>query len=171
MGSWQRQESAIISGGTQPAPAPETGVRPESRPPAPGNGEWPYRSYLELPALTSAPSRARRHMKARLDEWGLKNLSEDAELALSELATNALAAPQALDESLALIRLWLLGDAGRLVIEVWDGSLQPPVLTHASVTAEHGRGVWLSAELSSDWGWYRRPGIGGKCVWAEFRKL
>jgi anti-sigma regulatory factor (Ser/Thr protein kinase) len=170
MGSWQREEPAIINRSIQPASAPESGAHPESLPPPPGQGEWPFRSYLELVALASAPSRARRHLKATLDEWGLQDLAEDAEVALSELATNALTAPQAHDESPAVIRLSLLGDTGRLVVEVWDGSPFPPVLTCAPATAERGRGVWLVAELSSNWGWYKRPGTGGKCVWAEFRK-
>jgi hypothetical protein len=137
-----------------------------------GNGDaskWPYASYLEMAALPPAPSCARLHTKARLTEWRLSEVSEDAELVASELATNAMFASPAVGESPALIRLWLLGDARQLVIVVWDGSRQPPVLTCAPHLAEHGRGVWLVSELSSDWGWYGRPDIGGKCIWAQFR--
>jgi anti-sigma regulatory factor (Ser/Thr protein kinase) len=136
-----------------------------------GNGDaskWPYASYLELAALRAAPSCARLHTKARLAEWRLSEVSEDAELVASELATNALFASPAVGESPALIRLWLLGDARQLVIVVWDGSRQPPVLTCAPPLAEHGRGIFLVSELSSNWGWYERPDIGGKCIWAQF---
>lgn len=101
-------------------------------------------------------------------EWGLSDLSEDAEIVVSELATNALLAP-ALGKDPALIRLWLLGAASQLVVVVWDGSRQPPELIHAPVMADNGRGVWLVSELSSDWGWYEHPEMGGKCVWAQFR--
>jgi hypothetical protein len=91
------------------------------------------------------------------------------EVVVSELATNALLAPAALDEGPALIRLWLLGGASQLVVVVWDGSRQPPGLMRAPVMAESGRGVLLVSELGSDWGWYEHTEMGGKCVWAEFR--
>jgi hypothetical protein len=127
------------------------------------------RSYLELAALETAPSCARLHAKARLAEWGLSAIVDDAEVVVSELVTNALLAPPELEESPALIRLWLLGAASQLVVVVWDGSRQPPELTQVPAMAENGRGVWLISMLSSDWGWYWHPGMGGKCVWAEFR--
>jgi anti-sigma regulatory factor (Ser/Thr protein kinase) len=106
-----------------------------------------------------------------LAEWDLAILSDDADLAVSELTTNALAASAGTGESPALIRLWLLSDGNRLVIVVWDNSRRPPVPTEAAVTDEHGRGLQIVAAVSSDWGWYGRTDIGGKCVWAEIKQI
>jgi hypothetical protein len=151
-------------------------ARPGDLPPAPrrsgchGGGNWPFISYLEFDALPTAPSCARLHARARLAEWGLAILSSGAELVVSELTTNAVEACGALGADLALIRMWLLSDASRVVIVVWDGNRQPPLLTEAPVTAENGRGLQIVAAVSSGWGWYGRSDMGGKCVWAVFRK-
>jgi uncharacterized Fe-S cluster-containing radical SAM superfamily protein len=129
---------------------------------------WPLCSYLELAALETAPACARLHAKFRLAEWGLSVLVDDVKLVVSELVTNSLLAPPELEESPALIRLWLLGSASELVVVVWDGSRQPPELAHAPAMAENGRGIWIISKLSTDWGWYGCPDLVGKCVWAEF---
>lgn len=146
---------------------------PKELPAAPWQGQdgrenWPLRSYLEFAALETAPSCARLHAKVMLAEWGLSAVVDDAELVISELATNALLAPPGPEESPALIRLWLLGAESHLVVVIWDGSRQPPELAQVPAMAENGRGVWIVSQLSTDWGWYEHPGIGGKCVWAEF---
>jgi anti-sigma regulatory factor (Ser/Thr protein kinase) len=132
-------------------------------------GSWRYTSYLEFSALPAVPPCARLHTKNVLAEWGLSHISDDAELVTSELATNALLASPSAGVSPAVIRLWLLSDGSQFIVVVWDASRQPPLPVQAPVTAEHGRGLRLVAELSSDWGWYVRPDIGGKCVWAQFR--
>jgi hypothetical protein len=120
--------------------------------------------------MTTAVPCARLHAKARLAEWGLAALSDDTELVVAELTTNALMASGATGIHPPIIRLWLLSDTSRLIIVVWDGSLRPPALTKALTTAEHGRGLQIVAAVSSDWGWYGRTDIGGKCVWAEIKK-
>ena len=120
--------------------------------------------------MHTAPPCARLHAKAKMTEWGMAILSDDTELIVSELTTNALTASEATGEHSTVIRLWLLSDTSRLVIVVWDGSLRPPTFTEAPATAEHGRGLQIVAAVSSDWGWYGRTDIGGKCVWAEVRK-
>jgi anti-sigma regulatory factor (Ser/Thr protein kinase) len=175
-----RQQSGrpVVDDGQQLKPAftPKDARRPQDAPPSPRQavgrdvGHWPYTSYLEFASLRTAPSCARLHTKNVLAEWGLSVLSDDAELVASELATNAMFASPALGEDPPLIRLWLLGDALQFVIVVWDGSRRPPVLTRAPLLAERGRGLWLISELASDWGWYGRSDMGGKCVWAQFRK-
>jgi anti-sigma regulatory factor (Ser/Thr protein kinase) len=133
------------------------------------HGHWRHASYLEFAALPAVPSCARLHTKNVLAEWGLSSISDDAELVTSELATNALLASPSAGESPAVIRLWLLSDGSQFIVVVWDASRQPPVPVQAQVTAEHGRGLRLVAELCSDWGWYGCPDIGGKCVWVQFR--
>lgn len=132
--------------------------------------DWPWRSFLELSALPTAASCARLHTRAVLAEWGMADLAEDAELAVSELTANAFLASARSGGSPGLVRLWLLADEGRLVLVVWDDSRQPPVRSHAPAFAEHGRGLQIVEAVSSAWGWFGRPDEGGKCVWAEFRR-
>ena len=56
--------------------------------------------------------------------------------------------------------------AGRLRVEVVDGSGQVPMPRHAVPDQdESGRGMLLVAGLSDRWG--VDPGFGGKCVWFE----
>jgi hypothetical protein len=50
---------------------------------------WPFRSSLELGALSSAVPCASLHVKHVLWEWGLNSLADRAELLVSELVTNA----------------------------------------------------------------------------------
>jgi hypothetical protein len=55
--------------------------------------------------------------------------------------------------------------AGRVVVEVRDGSSAPPVLRAAADPyAETGRGLPLVAAFAADWGW--APERGGKTTWA-----
>lgn len=147
---------------------PQTGIGNDSG--------WQYHSYLEFSALPTAASCARLHTKAILAEWDLGDLLDDAEIVVSELVSNALIASVAGEDLAAsraghpaLIRLWLLGEASRLVIVVWDAISQLPALTRAAALDEHGRGLLVSA-LGSGWGCYRRPGVAGKFTWAEFRR-
>lgn len=148
---------------------PQTGI---------GNdGDWPHRSFLEFSALPTAASCARLHATALLSEWDLTDLRDDAQVVVSELVSNAYLASAASGATQAtgrghpaIIRLWLLADAPRLVIVVWDATPQPPVLTRASTLDEHGRGLLLVSALGSDWGSYTRPGVAGKFVWAELRR-
>jgi hypothetical protein len=178
MSNRQNARRVVHPGGNhQPVFTPSRNTGPEDLPPAPrpssnsNGGNWPHRSYLELAAMLTAPPCARLHAKARLAEWGLASLSDDAELIVSELTTNALMTSGSSGGYPPVIRLWLLSDTSRLVIVVWDGSLRPPALTNAPVAAEHGRGLQIVAAVSSDWGWYGRPDIGGKCVWAVIRNF
>jgi hypothetical protein len=178
MSNRQNAHHAVHLGGNhQPVFKPSGRAGLEDHPSAlrPGTNSdgdnWPYRSYLELAAMRTAPPCARMHAKARLVEWGLANLSDDAELIVSELTTNALMMSGVRGDYPPVIRLWLLSDESRLAIVVWDGSLRPPALTNAPVAAEHGRGLRIVAAVSSDWGWFRRSDIGGKCVWAVMRNF
>lgn len=60
-----------------------------------------------------------------LYEWGIGELADDAELIVSELATNALTASQSLPEP-PPFTLCLRSDYTRLIIEVWDHSPHDP---------------------------------------------
>jgi hypothetical protein len=176
MGSSQYPYPEFLAEGQQPAftsamMAQPIIAPPSSRQDAVANfGNWPLRSYLELAALPTMPSCARMHARVMLAEWGLAVPRDDTELVVSELTTNALGASPAAGENPAVIRLWLLSDAARLVIVVCDESRQSPQLTDALLLDEHGRGLNIVATLSSNWGWFSRPDMGGKCVWAVIRK-
>jgi anti-sigma regulatory factor (Ser/Thr protein kinase) len=132
----------------------------------------PLWSYLELAALPTAVSCARLHAKQILWEWGFTDLSEDGELIVSELVTNALQVTVEGKLSTPL-RLWLSSNRARVLIEVWDADRTPPRLKVLDangvppVSEVGGRGLFLVATFSERWGWYPERALGGKVVWAE----
>ncbi len=128
-------------------------------------GRWPLRSSLELGALPSAVSCARLHARELLWEWGLRDLTEGAELVVSELVTNGLRA-SGTEARLSTVRLALLSEGACVLILVWDASLQPPVRMDARGDSENGRGLLLVEAFSARWDWYYPPEAGGKVVWA-----
>ena len=129
---------------------------------------WPLTSSLVLGALPTAAPCARLHAKHVLHEWGLAHLGDTVELLVSELVTNAIGASQHMPEpDIPPIRLELSSDRAVVLIEVWDGNTQPPVLTEASTSADGGRGLMLVDALSTRWSWYFPREWSGKVVWAE----
>ena len=68
--------------------------------------KWPLRDLIEFGALPGAVPCARLHARLVLAEWGLTGLSEQAELVVSELMTNAVAASRSLDW-VTPVRLWM----------------------------------------------------------------
>src|SRR5437879_99421 len=66
--------------------------------PGPGFGHWRLASKLELGPLPSAVPCARLHAKHIFREWDLAHITEDAELIVSELMTNALKAARSLPD-------------------------------------------------------------------------
>lgn len=127
--------------------------------------EWPLRSHLELGALPGAVPCARLHAQLVLWEWGLSVLSENAGLIVSELMTNAIQASLSA-EMILPVRLRLLADRSRLLIQVQDSNRYPPARTGTSDDGESGRGLLIVEALSTKWGWHRHEGQGGKTVWA-----
>lgn len=85
-------------------------------------------------------------------------LAMDAELATSELVTNAIR------HATGPIRLRLLRQPG-LICEVTDTSNTSPRLRHARTLDEGGRGLFLVAQLTHRWG--TRYTHEGKIIWAE----
>lgn len=130
-------------------------------------GRWPLRTSLELGALSSAVPCARLHTRQVLWEWQQTSLIEAAELIVSELMTNAIAATQAIS-SACPVRLQLVSDSSRTVVMVGDGNPHPPRRIDADGDNEAGRGLLLVETLSSNWGWYAtdQPRT-AKVVWAE----
>jgi anti-sigma regulatory factor (Ser/Thr protein kinase) len=127
--------------------------------------EWPLRDAIDLGPLPGAVPCARLHSRQMLWEWGLTQLTDDTELLVSELVTNAIAVPQH-GELVSPVRIWLRADRARVLILVWDASPQPPVPEDAPDDAESGRGLMLVDAISARWDWYFPLDMGGKVVWA-----
>ncbi|MFE2725468.1 SpoIIE family protein phosphatase [Kitasatospora sp. NPDC059327] len=111
-----------------------------------------------LPAEPTAVSRARRLVRAALVEWGVEQLTDTAELLVSELVTNSVryaSAPIG-------VRL-TLGET--LLVEISDPLPDPPRARHAAEADEGGRGLELVRRLALRWG-ARAEGM-GKVVWFE----
>lgn len=130
-------------------------------------------AYVELAALPVAPFWARRFAAAALSAWQTATETvSTAELLVSELVTNAIkmAGPEAgqLAESwpddAERIRLTLRLLPGRIVIEVFDNDLNPPILADGDTYAENGRGLILVDALSKEWSYFFPPS-GGKVVY------
>lgn len=146
-------------------PEPGSGVGPASM----LTTWWPFQSHLELGALPSAVPSARLHARLVVGEWGLGSIADTVELAVSELVTNGVKAAQG-SEYGSTVRLELFGDEDQVLVTVWDGNPEP---VHAAfvedelpdLEAEGGRGLFLVASLSVDWGTYRPDDAPGKVVW------
>jgi anti-sigma regulatory factor (Ser/Thr protein kinase) len=121
-------------------------------------------SRLALRPLPSAVRCARLHAKLVLREWNLAHVEEDAELIVSELATNALHASRSLSDDQPIV-LHLQASHERLTIQVWDALPAAPHPQPHAIDAETGRGLEIVSILSDRWGFYR-PRTGGKLVWA-----
>ncbi len=133
---------------------------------APFAAGWPHRAFLELVALPSAVPRARLHTRQVLWEWGLAEFSENTELLVAELTTNAMQVSRAATQD-DPIRLWLVSDKTQVVVLVWDASPLPPVPVDAGEDAENGRGLLLVQAISAQWDCDLTPEMGGKVVWAQ----
>ncbi len=111
-----------------------------------------------LASKLTAAKRARSLIRSPLRRWGLADLIPLAELAVSELVTNAVRYAQ------GTIGLRLVFESG-LFIEVLDDSAAVPRLRHADEDDERGRGLQVVSQLAHRWG-TRRAGA-GKVVWCE----
>jgi serine phosphatase RsbU (regulator of sigma subunit)/anti-sigma regulatory factor (Ser/Thr protein kinase) len=120
-------------------------------------GQDRHTSWRLASKLTAA-KRARSLIRSPLRRWGLSDLIPLAELAVSELVTNAVRYAQ------GTIGLRLVFESG-LFIEVLDDSAAVPRLRHADEDDERGRGLQVVSQLTHRWG-TRRAGA-GKIVWCE----
>jgi anti-sigma regulatory factor (Ser/Thr protein kinase) len=159
-------------------PEPSSSVDPASTMSNPGErvNSWPLSSYLELGAMPSAVPSARLHARLILSEWGLGELTDDIELIISELVTNAMQASQELGghhwygewkAGSSPIRLWLRADHTTVLVQVWDGSDRLPHKKLAEPKEENGRGLLIVEALCQRYGTYALGGCSGKVVWAE----
>ncbi|MFJ8025703.1 SpoIIE family protein phosphatase [Streptomyces sp. NPDC096311] len=105
-----------------------------------------------------AAGHAREHVRERLADWGLEDLTITTELLVSELVGNVVR------HARGPVRLRLLRSRC-LICEVYDGSLSTPRIRNAAYTDEGGRGLQLVAALAQRWG--ARYLQDGKCIWTE----
>jgi anti-sigma regulatory factor (Ser/Thr protein kinase) len=110
------------------------------------------------PRLTSA-AEAREFARAQLRSWECDALVADAELAVSELAANAILHA----ESPFIVSLELEGWGLR--IEVYDSSDDVPQPVAQRADLRSGWGLFILDRLVERWGVDQRPH--GKVVWAE----
>lgn len=111
-----------------------------------------------LPEDPVAAGQARSHIRRRLAEWQLDELTMTTELLASELVGNVVR------HARGPLRLRLIRSRS-LICEVSDGSLTTPRIRRARDTDEGGRGLQLVAMLSQRWGVRYTPD--GKCIWTE----
>ncbi|WP_315904007.1 ATP-binding protein [Streptomyces fulvoviolaceus] len=137
--------------------------------------ESPSWSYaLHLPYDPRAARIARRTLRTVLDEHGMAELADSAELLTSELVTNAYQH----SNGPAALRMSPL-DGQRLRLSVWDTNPHiPPPFDRGScrpvavpAVAESGRGLFLVCHYAQAWGSWPLGddlfGQGGKLLWCE----
>ncbi|MGW5283269.1 ATP-binding protein [Streptomyces collinus] len=120
---------------------------------------------FELPALPPAVGTARRVVRDLLTVWGVaESVRDDAALVLSELVTNALV--HAAGERV-VCRVRSAADRVRLEIEDQNRGRALPFPRKPGPDDQNGRGLFLVAALSDDWGVTLAPGRPARIVWAE----
>ena len=111
-------------------------------------------------AGSTAPRQARRVVKGLLVRAEKVEWHDNAELVVSEIVANAIAACGACDLS-----AWYLESDRALRVEVTDTSPALPVPQPVSSTRVGGHGLRIVERLSSRWGVIQQPG--SKTVWFE----
>jgi hypothetical protein len=113
---------------------------------------------IRLEPTPHAPREARGFVSRHLGELGYQTFVEDAVTIIGELVTNSV-------KETPTTPVWVnLRRAGaHPLLEVWDCSINPPVLKDPDYLAEHGRGLHIVAELSVRLGW--ELFTCGKVVW------
>lgn len=104
----------------------------------------------------------RRTVRDQLAEWGMPALSDEVQLAVTELASNVI---KHVGEGVPSA-LVMEPREGVLRVEVHDTSHAVPAIRDPQCGAECGRGLHLLAGMSADWGTAQTAT--GKAVWCEF---
>ncbi|MFG2731546.1 SpoIIE family protein phosphatase [Streptomyces canus] len=113
---------------------------------------------LDLPSDPAVVSEARTYATGQLAAWNLEEMAFTTELMVSELVTNAIRYGK------APIQLRMILQS-TLTCEVSDASSTAPHLRRARLFDEGGRGLFLVAQLTDNWG--MRHTREGKVIWAE----
>jgi anti-sigma regulatory factor (Ser/Thr protein kinase) len=114
---------------------------------------------LSLPPEPASISRARRFVRGAFESLGAQALVDDAELLISELATNALL------HARSAFTIEVTRNDDRVRICIADSSPLAPKVRSYGEDATTGRGLQLVQTLSAAWG--VQPQRPGKTVWVE----
>jgi len=115
---------------------------------------------LDMETRPDLVQAARAFVRARLAEWELHDLSDDAALAASELVANAVIHAR----TSIRLRLWSDG-LSEVTIEVYDENTRMPIMADTPPDATSGRGLHLIAALGTAWG--TEYHADGKIVWVR----
>ncbi|WP_189908737.1 ATP-binding protein, partial [Streptomyces capillispiralis] len=120
-----------------------------------------HRCVLPFEALPAEVRLLRRSAVAQLGQWGVPSIGDEAQLVVTELATNVI---KHVGEgtSATLILEW---KGERLRVEMHDKSRSLPAPRAADLSAECGRGLHMLAAMTVDWGTVVTAL--GKVVWCE----
>lgn len=129
-------------------------------------------SYLAFAAHPRAVRCGRLHTRQVLGDWQLGHLTDEAELIVSELLTNAINAAAEPTASAAAARshrapeviLFLEARGDELAVYVWDACPQLPQRRPHDNLSIGGRGLDIVETMSQRWGWATCSS--GKIVWA-----
>jgi anti-sigma regulatory factor (Ser/Thr protein kinase) len=118
---------------------------------------------IRLPTTTRAPATARKFLRAAACTEHNARVLDEAELLVSELATNAVlhGAPP------VTVRVECDGSLG-MCVSVSDTGPEHPLEREAAAEEESGRGVRLVDVISDRWGTDEHAG-NGKAVWFRLR--
>ncbi|WIX75003.1 ATP-binding protein [Amycolatopsis carbonis] len=117
----------------------------------------PVDAECALPESVAGLASARDFTRATLTGWGFGAVADDAQLIVTELATNAVQH----GKGKPVLRLKYTGSVVRL--EIADDSTALPATRESG--PDGGWGLRLVQELSLAWG--VTPGASGKVVWCE----
>ncbi|MEV6959718.1 ATP-binding protein [Streptomyces sp. NPDC051207] len=119
------------------------------------------RCVLPFEAVPAEVGLLRRAAAKQLRRWGMPRATDEAELLVTELATNVV---KHVGEG-AAATLILERRGPRLRLEVHDKSQETPSIKVVCCDHECGRGLHLIASLAADWGTVLTAA--GKAVWCE----
>jgi anti-sigma regulatory factor (Ser/Thr protein kinase) len=117
----------------------------------------------EVPSGPLAPQQIRDFIGAQLNailgSSPRADVTDDARLVASELATNAIRAGS------TSVGLVVVLHRETVEIEIYDDAVGQPIMRSAEPTADTGRGLLIVDDLAVEWG--AEPPVGGrKAVWA-----
>ena len=115
---------------------------------------------LFLLARPDAVGLSRGLATAALRRWGLERLTDDAQMVVSELVSNAIKAAPGW-----AIKVTVSRGQECVLLEVQDRAPGRPELNDAPPGAESGRGLRIVDALAARWGCY--PTRTAKIVWAQ----
>lgn len=119
------------------------------------------RCVLPFEAAPAEVGLLRRTAAKQLSRWGVPVAIDEAELLVTELATNVVK-HVGVGSSATLVLEW---GRGRLRVEVHDKSPVLPSTRTADCEQECGRGLHLVSAMAADWGAVLTAA--GKAVWCE----